>query len=108
MEWLRLVRFPLVSRLSWAWFVVSNCLLDCMLLKRRMSLPPPLALIVLLMLGLSGLARCPLQTLRWFLIFWMVWLVLTLPFTSFWARFRTMRRYLACRPEEVPLYLSYA
>ena len=40
-------RFPLVLRLIWAWFGVSICLLDCMLLRRRMYLPP-LALFVLL------------------------------------------------------------
>ena len=75
---------------GWAWFGVSICLLDYMLLRRRRFLLPPQA-------------QCLLPTPRLFLIFWMTRLAWTLLSKSFGHGFRTMRRYLAHRPEEMVL-----
>ena len=72
-----------------------------MLLKHRMSLPPPLALPGQLLRGQFGPVECPLLTPLLCLISWMVRLELTC-FYTIWTRFPMMRRYLAHWPVEVP------
>ena len=98
MGWPRLVHSSWGFRLSWAWFGESICLLGCALLKLRTSLLGLSVPLVQLLYGRSGPVRCPWQILQLYSICWMVWLACHIV----WARFRMMRRYLACRPDEVP------
>ena len=99
---LRLVLCLLDFKSSLGWFAVSTFLLVFMRLKLLVSPPRLLVLLGLLLSEQCGLPRCLLLTLPAILNLLDGLVGIDPAFRIVWARFRTMRRYLAYYPEEEP------